>query len=66
MKANKITFLGIDGSGKSTLARMLTEYLEAREIKVTLVPFHKWVFADFFRPEFRLSRHFLASEAGFS
>ena len=49
----KITLLGIDGSGKSTLSKLLREYCENKGYKVTLVPFHKWVFADFFRDKLR-------------
>ena len=45
----KITLLGIDGSGKSTLTKLLKEYCEGKGYKVTILPFHKWVFADFFR-----------------
>ncbi|MCK9230911.1 MAG: hypothetical protein RBS58_00110 [Syntrophales bacterium] len=45
----KITLLGIDGSGKSTLAKMTTEHLRQKGFDVTIVPFHKWIFADFFR-----------------
>lgn len=45
----KITLLGIDGSGKSTLSLSLKKHYEARGFRVSIVPFHQWVFAAFFR-----------------
>ena len=41
-----ISFLGIDGSGKSTLIGLLGDELDRRGYDVTVVPFHKWLFAD--------------------
>jgi len=52
----KITLLGIDGSGKSTLCKLLKEYCENKGYKVTLVPFHKWVFSDLFRDKLRFGK----------
>lgn len=52
----KITLLGIDGSGKSTMSNRLKEHYEDKGYKVTLIPFHKWVFADFFRDKLRFGK----------
>ena len=44
-KIRTISLLGIDGSGKSTLSKSLKEYLEKLNFKVSIVPFHHWLFA---------------------
>ena len=52
----EISLLGIDGSGKSTQSKLLKKYLENKGYKVTIVPFHKWVFANFFRDKLRFGK----------
>ena len=45
-KGITIAFLGVDGTGKSTHAEKLSSWLQERQIKCIIIPFHKWMFAD--------------------
>src|SRR3989337_1303974 len=51
-KCITIAFLGIDGSGKSTNAEKINAWLHENEIKCTIIPFHKWIFADKIKKRF--------------
>lgn len=42
----RIALLGIDGSGKSTISKVIAEYFTNKGYKVSIIPFHHWVFAD--------------------